>query len=87
MVQFSNKPRKVIFFRFSIVRADDWEIFPSEITIMDDNIGGGAFGIVFSACISRDVCIKLPYFKVHIKKLGKKGEVNRVVVKYLKGAC
>ena len=86
MVQFSNKPKKVIFFRFSIFRTDDWEIFPSEIT-MDDNVGGGAFGIVFSACISRDVCTKLPYFKVHHKKLGKKGEINRVAVKHLKGEC
>ena len=52
---------------------------------MDDSIGGGAFGIVFSAYISRDVCKRLPYFKVHRKKLGRKGEFNRVAVKRLKG--
>ena len=75
-----------IFSRFSIVRTDDWEIFPSEI-IMDNSIGGGAFGIVFSAHISRDVCKKLQYFKVHCKKLGKMGEMNRVAVKRLKGKC
>ena len=76
----------MFFFCFSIVRHDDWEIFPSDIT-MDDSIGGGAFGIVFSAHISRDVCRKLPYFKVHRKKLGRKGEMNRVAVKRLKGEC
>ena len=54
---------------------------------MDDSIGGGAFGIVFSAYISRDVCKKLPYFKVQRKKLGRKGEMNRVAVKRLKGKC
>ena len=52
---------------------------------MDDNIGRGAFGTVFSGHISRDVCKKLPYFKLHRKKLGKKGEINRVAVKRLKG--
>ena len=54
---------------------------------MDDNIGRGAFGTVFSGHISRDVCKKLPYFKLHRKKLGKKGEINRVAVKHLKGGC
>ena len=54
---------------------------------MDNSIGGGAFGIVFSAYISRDVCKKLPYFKVRRKKLGRKGEMNRVAVKRLKGKC
>ena len=52
---------------------------------MDDSIGRGAFGIVFSAYISRDVCKKLPYFTVHREKLGRKGEMNRVAVKRLKG--
>ena len=59
---------------------------PSEVT-MDDNIGRGAFGTVFSGHISRDVSKKLPYFKLHRKKLGKKGEINRVAVKRLKGGC
>ena len=54
---------------------------------MDGSIGGGAFGIVFSAYISRDVCKKLPYFKEHRKKLGRKGEMNKVAVKRLKGEC
>ena len=54
---------------------------------MDDSIGGGAFGVVFLAYISRDVCKKLPYFKVRRKKLGRKGEMNRVAVKRLKGKC
>lgn len=76
----------IFFSRFSIVRTDDWEIFPSEIT-MDNSIGGGAFGIVFSAYISRDVCEKLPYFKLHSKKLGRKGEMHKVAVKRLKGEC
>ena len=69
---------------FRIVRPDDWEIFPSEVET-DDNIGRGAFGTVFSAHISRDVCKNLPYFNLHREKLGKKGEVNRVAVKRLKG--
>ena len=71
---------------FRITRPDEWEIFPSEVT-MDDNIGSGAFGTVFCGHISRDVCKKLPYFKVHSKKLGRKGEMNRVAVKRLKGLC
>ena len=54
---------------------------------MDDGIGGGAFGIVFSAHISRDVCKKLPYFKEHRRKLGRTREMNRVAVKRLKGEC
>ena len=37
--------------------------------------------------ISRDVYKKLPYFKVHSKKLGRKGEMNKVAVKLLKGGC
>ena len=74
------------FPRFSIKRTDDWEILPSEIT-MDNSIGGGAFGIVFSAYVSRDVCKRLPYFHVHHKKLGRKGEFHRVAVKRLKGEC
>ena len=86
MVHFSNKPKQAIFYCFSIVRNDDWEIFPSEITI-DDNIGEGAFGNVFSGYISRDVSTKLPYFKLHRKKLGRKREINRVAVKHLKGEC
>ena len=52
---------------------------------MDDSIGGGAFGIVFSGYIPRDVCKRLPYFQVHHKKLGRKGELHRVAVKRLKG--
>ena len=79
--------KKVTFFsHFSIVRTDDWEIFPSDIT-MDDSIGGGAFGIVFSAYISRDICKRLPYFQVHHKKLGGRGEFHRVAVKHVKGEC
>ena len=74
----------LLFSCFSIVRTDEWEVFPSEIA-MDGSIGGGAFGIVFSAYISRDVCKRLPYFKEHRKKLGRKGEMNRVAVKRLKG--
>ena len=74
------------FFCYRIVRPDDWEIFPSEVT-MDDNIGRGAFGTVFSGHISRDVCKKLPYFKLHREKLGKKGDINRVAVKRLRGGC
>ena len=54
---------------------------------MDDSIGGGAFGIVFSAYISRDVCKRLPYFQVHHKKLGRRGEFHRVAVKRVKGEC
>ena len=54
---------------------------------MDDTIGSGAFGTVFCGHISRDVCKKLPYFKLHSKKLGRKGEMNRVAVKRLKGGC
>ena len=54
---------------------------------MDDNIGRGAFGTVFSGQVCRDVCKNLPYFKLHRKKLGKKGEINRVAVKRLKGRC
>ena len=54
---------------------------------MEDNIGSGAFGTVFSGQISRDVCKKLPYFKMHHNYLGKKGEINRVAVKRLKGGC
>ena len=33
-----KKKKSYIFYRFTIVRTDDWEIFPSEIT-MDDSIG------------------------------------------------
>ena len=86
MAQFSNKAKTTVLFfsGFSITRTDDWEILPSEITT-DNSIGGGAFGVVFSAYISRDVCKKLPYFKVHHKKLGRKGEFHRVAVKRLKG--
>ena len=84
---FSNDIEKLLyFFCYRIVRPDDWEIFPSEVT-MDDNIGRGAFGTVFSGHISRDICKKLPYFKLHRKKLGKKGEIYRVAVKRLKGGC
>ena len=54
---------------------------------MDGSIGGGAFGIVFSAYIPRDVCKRLPYFQVHHEKLGRKGELHRVAVKRLKGEC
>ena len=77
---------KNCFFCYRIVRPDDWEIFPSQV-IMDDNIGRGAFGTVFFGHISSDVCKKLPYFKLHRKKRGKKGEINRVAVKRLKGGC
>ena len=88
MFKFYNKAKKKhnFFSRFSIVRTDDWEIFPSDIT-MDDSIGGGAFGIVFSGYIPRDVCKRLPYFQVHHKKLGRKGELHRVAVKRLNGEC
>ena len=91
IVKFSNKAKKekktlLFFSHFSIVRTDDWEIFPSDIT-MDDSIGGGAFGIVFSAYISRDVCKRLPYFQVHHKKLGRRGEFHRVAVKRVNGEC
>ena len=71
---------------YKIIRPDEWEILLVEVTI-DDNIGSGAFGTVFCGLISRDVCKKLPYFKVHSKKLGRKGEMNRVAVKLLKGGC
>ena len=71
---------------YRITRPDEWEIFPSEVT-MDDNIGSGAFGTVFCGHISRDECKKLPYFKLQSKKLGRKGEMNRVAVKRLKGGC
>ena len=54
---------------------------------MHDNIGGGGFGIVFSDHISRNVCKKLPYFKVHCKKLGRMGEMNRLAIKRLKSEC
>lgn len=69
-----------------IVRTDEWEIFPPE-AIFDGNIGAGAFGTVFRGHISRDVCKRLPYFKLHRKILGKKGETNKVAVKHLKGGC
>ena len=85
--QIKSKKKTLLFFsHFSIVRTDDWEIFPSDIT-MDDSIGGGAFGIVFSAYISRDICKRLPYFQVHHKKLGRRGEFHRVAVKRVKGEC
>ena len=71
---------------YRIIRPDEWEIFPAEVT-MDDNIGSGAFGTVFCGHISRDVCKKLPYFKLHCEKLGRKGEINNVAIKRLKGGC
>ena len=71
---------------FRISRPDEWEIFPTEVTV-DDNIGSGALGAVFCGHISRDVYKKLPYFKMHSKKLERKGELNKVAVKRLKGAC
>ena len=73
-------------FCYRIIRPDEWEIFPAEVK-MDDNIGSGAFGTVFCGHISRDVCKKLPYFKLYSKKLGRKGEMNQVAVKRLKGEC
>ena len=73
-------------FCYRIIRPDELEIFPAEVT-MDHNIGSGAFGTVFCGHISRHVCKKLPYFKLHSKKLGRKGEMNRVAVKRLKGGC
>ena len=76
----------MFFSPFSIVQTDDWEIFPSKISI-DDIIERGAFGNVFSGRIFRDVCKKLPYFMVNRKKLGGKGKIHRVVVKCLKGKC
>ena len=54
---------------------------------MDGSIGGGTFGVVFSAYIPRDVCKRLPYFQLHHEKLGRKGELHRVAVKRLKGKC
>ena len=54
---------------------------------MDHSIGGGTFGTVFSAYIPRDVSKRLPYFQVHHKKLGRKGELHKVAVKRLKGEC
>ena len=69
---------------YRMVRTDEWEIFPSEAKF-DDNIGVGAFGTVSCGRISRDVCKKLPYFKLHHKKLGRMGETNKVAVKHLKG--
>ena len=81
-----QEKRTLFLSRFNIVRTDEWEVFPSEIAV-NDSIGGGAFGIVFSTYIYRDVCKRLPYFKVHRKKLGRKGELNRVAVKRLKGEC
>ena len=84
----TQKKYIIIFTRFCyrIIRPDEWEIFPEQVT-MDDNIGSGAFGTVFCGHISRDVCKKLPYFKLNSKKLGRKGEMNRVAVKRLKGRC
>ena len=86
LLLFTWKKYAEIFTRsyYRIIRPDEWEIFPVEVT-MDDNIGIGAFGTVFCGHISRDVFKKLPYFKLHSKKLGRKGEMNRVAVKRLKG--
>ena len=86
LLLFTWKKYVEIFTRsyYRITRPDEWEIFPADVT-MDDNIGSGAFGTVFCGHISRDVCKKLPYFKLNSKKLGRKGEMNRVAVKRLKG--
>ena len=86
LLLFTWKKYVEIFTRsyYRITRPDEWEIFPADVT-MDDNIGSGAFGTVFCGHISRDVCKKLPYFKLNSKKLGRKGERNRVAVKRLKG--
>ena len=54
---------------------------------MEDKIGRGAVGDVFSGHISREVCKRLSYFKLHREKLGKKGNINRVAVKHLRGGC
>ena len=82
-IKLFNVIYKVVFC-YRITRCDEWEIFPSEVT-MDVNIGSGAFGTFFCGLISRDTCKNMPYFKLHYEKLGRKGEINRVAVKYLKG--
>ena len=42
--------------------ADEWEIFPANI-ILDEKIGEGAFGTVFSANIQAVVLLKSKYGK------------------------
>ena len=80
------------FFSFSIyfdsknaLIADDWEITPTSITL-DEKIGEGAFGTVYSATVDAIVIAKSRYGKQSGGTTGFNTEKNpKVAVKLLKG--
>ena len=65
---------------------DEWEIFPTDITL-DEKIGEGAFGTVFSAFVDIRIIKKSKYAKLQggSALLGDKS--CKVAVKLLKGKC
>lgn len=62
---------------------DDWEIFPINITL-DEKIGEGAFGTVFSATLDAKVLLKSHYAKQNGSDLFPSRKVPTFAVKLLK---
>lgn len=65
---------------------NEWEIFPTDVTL-DEKIGEGAFGTVFSAFVDIRIIKKSKYAKLQggSALLGDKS--CKVAVKLLKGKC
>lgn len=61
-----------------------WEISPPFMTL-DEKVGEGAFGFVYSGSVHKSVYNKLPYTKLHPNKSLISGKKNKVAAKLVKG--
>ena len=69
---------------FLTFRYDKWEISPPFMTL-DEKVGEGAFGLVYSGSVHKSVYSKLPYTKLHPQKSLISGKKNKVAAKLVKG--
>ena len=63
---------------------DEWEIFPTDITL-DEKVGEGAFGTVFSAFVDIKIIKKSKYAKLQSGSTFFGDKSCKVAVKLLKG--
>jgi len=81
---FVNDEMKNYMTTNASIVTDEWEIFPENITL-DEKIGEGAFGTVFSANIEAKILIKSKYSKLQGGAASLLSDKNgRVAVKLLK---